>query len=177
MARRTWCLGGPRRCTSRTTASHGPCPSRARLLPWAGRRCMAATRFSAAYREQANARTDTGQVYGRTVAQASDDHPLSSQFASTGMSGPASRPSPKFALARWSARANYTSTTRNYWRRSRYLRSCSLSCDFVAYRRHRRLRFVTVRLRQLSRAACPAGQGPESVTGRDVSEGVCHEAS
>jgi hypothetical protein len=35
---------------------------------------------------------------------------------------------------------------------------------------------VTVRLRQLSRAACPPGQGPESVTGRVVSEGVCHEA-
>ncbi len=36
---------------------------------------------------------------------------------------------------------------------------------------------MTVRLRQLSRAACPAGQGPESVTCRVVSEGVCHEAS
>jgi hypothetical protein len=41
----------------------------------------------------------------------------------------------------------------------------------------RRLRLVTVRLRQLSRAGCPAGQGPGSITGRAVSERVCHEAS
>ena len=36
---------------------------------------------------------------------------------------------------------------------------------------------MTVRLRQLSRAARPAGQRAESVTCRVVSEGVCHEAS
>ena len=40
-------------------------------------------RFSAAYREQANARTDTAQAYARTVVQASDDHDLNCAFSST----------------------------------------------------------------------------------------------
>src|SRR5260370_11389070 len=39
------------------------------------------------------------------------------------------------------------------------------------------LRFVTVRLRQLSWTAYPEDQRPESVTSRVVSEGVCHEES
>ena len=36
---------------------------------------------------------------------------------------------------------------------------------------------MTVRLHLAKLAACPAGPGPESVTCRVVSEGVCHEAS
>ena len=45
-------------------------------------------RFSAAYREQANARTDTVPAYGRTVAQASDNHDLSCKFKSTDQARP-----------------------------------------------------------------------------------------
>src|ERR1039458_3420220 len=60
-----------------------PCRGRARPLPWLECRCTAAMRFSAAYREQANARTDSAWAYWQTVEQASNDDALSSTFSST----------------------------------------------------------------------------------------------
>jgi hypothetical protein len=54
------------------------------LLPWPGRRCTAARRLSAAYREQANVRTDGTRLCSRRVVQASHDHALSCKFQSTG---------------------------------------------------------------------------------------------
>jgi hypothetical protein len=54
----------------------------ARLVPAPGRRCTASTRFSAAYRRQANARTGSAQACGQTMKQASKDHALSCHFQS-----------------------------------------------------------------------------------------------
>ena len=39
-------------------------------------------RLSAAYQEQANARTDNAQACGQTMVRASDDHDLNRQFKS-----------------------------------------------------------------------------------------------
>ena len=72
-------LGAARPAPQRHMA-HAPAVSRRlRVLV---RRCTAATRFSAAYREQANARTDSARACWRTVVQASDDHALSCGFQS-----------------------------------------------------------------------------------------------
>jgi hypothetical protein len=133
-AHRTGCPGGPRRCTSRTTASGDPSPGPGSRPHGLACRRTASRRFSAAYQEQANARTDSGRAGARTAVQASDNHALICEYKSM-------------------------------------KQGACFNGDYS-----RRLRFVTVRLRQLSRAACPPGQGPESVMGRVVCEGVCHEA-
>ena len=59
-----------------------PCPGRARHFLVQGRRCTASTRFSAAYREQENARTGNAQACGQTVEQTSEAHALSCRFQS-----------------------------------------------------------------------------------------------
>jgi len=61
---------------------HDPCPGHARHFLVPGRRCTASTRFSAAYREQANARTGSARACGQTVKQASEDPALSCRFQS-----------------------------------------------------------------------------------------------
>jgi hypothetical protein len=76
------CPGGPGRCTCRTTGSDDPFPGRARLFPVRGRRCTASTRFSAAYRGQANARTGSFRVYGQRVGRTSEEYALSCRFQS-----------------------------------------------------------------------------------------------
>ena len=57
-------------------------PAMLGLLPWRGRRCMVARRFSAACREQANVRTGSAPVCGQRVVQTSDDHAVNCAFQS-----------------------------------------------------------------------------------------------
>ena len=128
MAHRTWCPGGPRRHTSRTTQSYGLGPGPAFRLRGLVRTCTAATRLSAAYQEQANARTDSARACSRRVTQASDNHSVTCEFQSIVWCVPGGGQDP-------------------------------------------RLRFVTVRLRQISPAASPTSQGQDqSRAGSSVRE-------
>jgi len=77
-------LGAARPAPQRHVA-HPPGPAARLREPT--RRHMASMRFSAAYREQANARTDTVPAYGRIAAQASGNNDLSCKFKSADQAG------------------------------------------------------------------------------------------